>query len=362
MKKILAVLLAITLLFSFPIAAQAASVAKVSGVKVTATTTDSVSLKWKKASGAKGYLVYCSTNKTKGFKKVKTIKKGKTVKTTIKKLDASKTYYFKVRAYRGKTKGKFSKVVKAKTKAKPVTNKAGLTELKEGNTYYFDLTRDGKLDKITIKTVANYGDSSSAVATKDVYVNGVKKIRAEGYKGLVLYVFCNGKDSVIVDQFVSTGTSLSYYYYNAGTFTHKDLDVKFYGYFEHPGVIGNTFIAIQSLKAHWFNTFDSAMCFGKKEWPFEVYQQFNLTEGKLVKTTEYPTTRNKTTFTSNKDITTGKTVDSVSKADGVKVKKGEKFTIVNVYSNSNDEFYYRVKVGNSYGWFLGKSDIQLTAV
>jgi len=75
---------------------------------------------WKKINGAVGYEVYRSTKKTKGFKKVKTVKSGSTVKYTSGKLKKGKTYYFKVRAYKvykgKKIYSKYSKVKKVKIK------------------------------------------------------------------------------------------------------------------------------------------------------------------------------------------------------------------------------------------------------
>ncbi len=67
--------------------------------KVTAGKKQAA-LTWKTASGASGYEVMYSTSKK--FKKAKTVavKKGKTKKTTIKKLTKGKKYYFKVRAYK----------------------------------------------------------------------------------------------------------------------------------------------------------------------------------------------------------------------------------------------------------------------
>lgn len=58
-----------------------------------------ITVKWKKVSGASGYVIYRSVKKKSGFKAVKTIKKGSTVKYTGKKLKKGKKYYFKVRAF-----------------------------------------------------------------------------------------------------------------------------------------------------------------------------------------------------------------------------------------------------------------------
>ncbi len=59
-----------------------------------------VTLKWKKASGADGYRIYYSTKSKSGYKLAKTITKNKTLSWTKKKLDPDKTYYFKIRAYK----------------------------------------------------------------------------------------------------------------------------------------------------------------------------------------------------------------------------------------------------------------------
>ncbi len=80
----------------------------------------SVKLTWKKVSGANGYVIYRSTKKNKGFKKIKTITKAKTVKYTNKKLKKGKTYYFKIRAYKTvngkKVYSKYTSVKKVKIK------------------------------------------------------------------------------------------------------------------------------------------------------------------------------------------------------------------------------------------------------
>lgn len=56
-------------------------------------------LKWKKVSGANGYLIYRSTSKNGTYKCVNSLSSKKT-KYTSKKLAKGKTYYYKIRAYR----------------------------------------------------------------------------------------------------------------------------------------------------------------------------------------------------------------------------------------------------------------------
>lgn len=107
---------------------------KTNNVKVTKSTTTTkpgkvkityiknqkgkkISAKWKKVSGAKGYQVQYSTNKSFKKKKSKILKASK---VTIKKLKKKKTYYFRVRAYKlsggKKLYGKWSTVKKVKVK------------------------------------------------------------------------------------------------------------------------------------------------------------------------------------------------------------------------------------------------------
>lgn len=61
----------------------------------------SIRLKWKKVSGANGYVIQYATNKnfTKG-KNQKTIKNSRTTSKKIKKLKAKKRYYVRIRAYK----------------------------------------------------------------------------------------------------------------------------------------------------------------------------------------------------------------------------------------------------------------------
>lgn len=69
---VMALLLAVTLIPSTNVTVQAASVGKVTGIKAV-YTKGKTKLTWKKASRAKKYEIYRSTNGKK-FKKVKTVK------------------------------------------------------------------------------------------------------------------------------------------------------------------------------------------------------------------------------------------------------------------------------------------------
>ena len=73
-------------------------------------------LKWGKVSGAEGYVLYMSTKKSSGFKKIYSGSKNYFTKKALKK---NKTYYFKVKAYRKGSKtiySSYSAVKKLKIK------------------------------------------------------------------------------------------------------------------------------------------------------------------------------------------------------------------------------------------------------
>ena len=84
---------------------------------VKSTKKKQAVVKWKKVSGASGYVVYRSTKKSKGFKKVAAVKGAK---YTNKKLKSRKTYYYKVKAFKKisgvKIYSSYSKVKKVKVK------------------------------------------------------------------------------------------------------------------------------------------------------------------------------------------------------------------------------------------------------
>lgn len=92
--------------------------AKVKGLKATARAT-SVTLSWKKVSGASGYKIYRYSNSAKKWKGIKNIKSGKTLKFNNNGLTKNKTYKYRVKAYKlsgGKTITGSSAEVSVKTK------------------------------------------------------------------------------------------------------------------------------------------------------------------------------------------------------------------------------------------------------
>jgi len=84
-------------------AAAKPSAAAFTSVKKTAA--HAITLKWKKISGASGYVIYRADGKNGSYKKVKTITRGSTLSYKNGSLKKG-TYYYKIRAYRTVNKKK----------------------------------------------------------------------------------------------------------------------------------------------------------------------------------------------------------------------------------------------------------------
>ena len=93
---------------------------QVKNLKVKKKTKTTLTLNWKKISGADGYEVYRYNAKKKTYQKVATLKKDSTVTYKDKKRKSKKNYYYSVRAYKKSGKqmlyGDFSETLRGKTR------------------------------------------------------------------------------------------------------------------------------------------------------------------------------------------------------------------------------------------------------
>ena len=156
---------------------------QVTGLKNSKSATTSITLSWTKATGAKYYDVYGSTD-GKTFKKISTVSTNslKVTKVNGKALAPGKTYYFKVRALDSTKKliGSFSSVLKTGTQTKaPTISKLSSTKSKQATvtwgkvvgakSYIVNTSTDGK----TFKAVKTGLTGTSYTITK---LTGGKKI------------------------------------------------------------------------------------------------------------------------------------------------------------------------------------------
>lgn len=79
------------------------------------STKNGVTLKWKKVTGAEGYVVYRKTGSGK-YEKIATVKGNSKVTYTDKKAKKGKTYTYKIKAYKSKTTSAYSNAKKIKDK------------------------------------------------------------------------------------------------------------------------------------------------------------------------------------------------------------------------------------------------------
>lgn len=96
-------------------AAVAVKLAKAPKIQKATAGSKNAKLSWKKVKGAK-VIVYRSTKKNSGYKKVATTRKNATSVTNKKGLKAGKTYYYKIATIKGKLISAMSKAKRVKIK------------------------------------------------------------------------------------------------------------------------------------------------------------------------------------------------------------------------------------------------------
>ncbi|BBF44012.1 endo-1,4-beta-xylanase D [Lachnospiraceae bacterium KM106-2] len=179
----------------------AATVAKVTGVKVLSQTTTSIKISWKKSKNVAGYEVF--QKKNSNWKKIKVLNGNKNT-WTIKKLSSAKSYQFKVRAFAvasgKKVYGKFSGVLKAVTAPKAPSGikllkkngKATLSWKKVGGaTSYVVYRYDTKTKRY--KRVATMASKKCSYSSSK-FKKGVKvRYKVKACKGKVFSKFSLGK-------------------------------------------------------------------------------------------------------------------------------------------------------------------------
>ena len=151
-------------------------------------TSTSVTLTWKKTTGADSYKVYYSTD----GKKWKSVKVKKNT-ATVKKLTSGKQYQFKVRAFAGKYYGAASKIVKKTTKVKkPVLSSVKSSKKKtaavswkavaRANGYIVEYSTSNKFTKKTTKTLKIKKAKAVKATLKNLKSGKKYYVRVKAYK------------------------------------------------------------------------------------------------------------------------------------------------------------------------------------
>lgn len=147
LKKTITIIFMLALIAGTVQTAQAASAPAQVNLTVKQTASKTVTLTWKKVSGADGYEIYRRTGTSGSYTKIKTITSGSTLTYKNTGLSIGKKYYYKVRAYDkqgSKTvRGKYSS-----SKSAAVTNYKPVITVSLPET----ISKTDKTIKITIKS------------------------------------------------------------------------------------------------------------------------------------------------------------------------------------------------------------------
>lgn len=225
-----------------------ASAASVKTPKVSlSNTSKGVQIKWKKASGAKKYVISRKLSTSKKLTVIKTVKNGKAGKFVDKKTKVGKKYQYTVTAYNGSASAKASKAIvrlKAPTGVKAKANadkyEVKITWNKAKGAKKYDVYRaavngskTGKFENIDrvssnkytdsflssgsaykYKVAAVNGSSKSALSSASKKVDYVESVAfvakmSEDYKSISLYL-PNAEDYKSYKIYRSTGNNKSY--------------------------------------------------------------------------------------------------------------------------------------------------------
>ena len=232
---------------------------------------------------------------------------------------------------------------------------ASLVQLKTGKTYQsYDVTRDGKKDSIKIVQSASY--ATDFETKMKVYVNGTKRFTATGMKDCWLYVFTDGKRSVILSMPVAGdgGRALYAYNYNNKKFQKKLLTSPGYFYTTPKKSGSNLKLYSQPKGSWWLKSFQNFT-----DMPFEAMDTYKISNGTLTKVNTYSEISGKKTYYAKYAFTAGKKITTVSAKDGPSVKAGQKVVLKNIYYRKSDyTYYYKISVDGVNGWFKDSSAIQ----
>lgn len=245
---------------------------KVASLSIGNVSSDSLTLKWSKVNKITGYQIYKYDSKKKKYTLYKTVS-SKYTSYKIGGLNSSKSYSFKVRAYKtvGKTKlyGEYSAVAgtmikPAKVQVTSVTSDGSklTVEWKKVNCTGYEIfySTDSKLKK-NVKTVKVKGSSKKSKVIKNIK-SGKKyyvKVRAYTVYNGKTY---NGPRSAVLSNYFSNvyATYYSYYENNANRTTNLRLASKEINgtiiqpgdYFDFNDVVGPRTAAKGYKSAHVF--------------------------------------------------------------------------------------------------------------
>ena len=185
-----------------------AYVSKLKNLKVSAKSSNFISIKWDKVNNASGYMVYRANKSNGTYSKIATIKNKNTTYYKNSNLSSNKKYYYKVRAYKTfLDKNKYLNGKKVE--------------------YFFthDINNDGIKELIIV-------DKTERDVDVYTYINGSVKYCGNSYDRGVVYIdkanrlsriFTNSAEDVKYNLTLNTYNKLS-----KTCYTYDKIDKKYY--------------------------------------------------------------------------------------------------------------------------------------
>lgn len=237
---------------------------------------------------------------------------------------------------------------------------AKLVKLLPSKTYTaYDITRDGKKDKIKYTTIAMSGNTKKVY----FYVNGKKFLLGSGYRGVDIHCYSYNKQNtfLFLRIFCAGGSSeITVYVYSGGKFKKiiNTSQYTSYGATIVSKVSGNYVFVDSYIK--W--SYESFQCLKGKYQSAPWRLKFKAENGtlKLVSKT-YDIVGSPRIFYAKNSFSTSKSLSRINVKDGPTVKKGQKVTLdkVNMLTYKG-KTVYRINVNGKTGWFVDGKSIQFS--
>lgn len=140
---------------------------KVTGLKCGVTTGNSINISWNPLNDVSGYQIFRSTSYDGPYKNIKNVAAGNQAFCNLN-LQNGREYYYRVRAYKGSSTGKFSKILIARTKcpARTATVRVSSNVRKHAGTNHPVLATLNSGTKVTVICTTNdkSGDAWSRIS------------------------------------------------------------------------------------------------------------------------------------------------------------------------------------------------------
>ena len=226
--------------------------------------------------------------------------------------------------------------------------------LKEGKTYRYDVNNDGRKDKIRCLQVKSYMEDGQTQV--NIYINGRRKIKAYGMKACNIYVFTQGKSSMLLSEYVFGDGGREFSAFTCKKNKYKASVVGPEGCFYTSARIkgGKLQLYGRPKFAGWMKSFSEVY----EELPFYFAANYTLKNGKLKRAQAFYTIAGRGGLTAAGSFPTGKKFSSIAAGDGPYVSWGDSLKLTGMYYKDGC-YYFRLKVNGKTCWIQDSSETPL---